>query len=338
MVDATNHRWLLAARPVGMVGEHNFRWEEAPVPEAVDGGIVVRALYLSVDPTNRGWMTDRPSYMPPVGIGDVMRGYGAGEVVQSRSPHFAPGDLVSGMIGWQRYVAADARGAAAFQPLPSGVPIPTALSLFNVTGMSAYFGLLELGRPRAGETVLVSGAAGAVGSVAAQIAKIHGCRVVGTAGSDAKCAWLAADLGLDAAINYRTEDVAARLRETCPTGIDVYFDNVGGPLLETVLDQIAVRARIVLCGGISEYNATERRPGPANLMNLVLRRARIEGFIITDYQSRFPQAAADLSRWMAEGSLVSREQIVDGLENAPRALRMLFEGGNTGKLLVKIGG
>ena len=333
----TNRSWVLAHRPSGMVQETDFELRESAIPEPGAGEILVRTIYCSLDPAMRGWMVDRPSYVPPVQIGEVMRAGGCGEVVKSNNPGFVPGDLVTGMTGWQEYCLSDGSGLMAMRKLAPGTDLRASMGVFSGAGMSAYFGLLDLGQPKAGEVVVVSGAAGAVGSVAGQIAKIKGCRVVGIAGSDEKCAWLVDELGFDAAINYKTENVAVRLHETCPDGIDVYFDNVGGPILDMVLAQIRMKARIVLCGGISAYNAEVPPPGPANLMMLVGMRARMEGFIIIDYIPRFPEAGEEMGRWMAEGRLKARDTIVEGIEKAPRALQMLFEGGNTGKLLLKVG-
>lgn len=333
MAERVNHRWALVARPVGMVSDALFRWEEAPVPQPGPGQVLLRNLYLSLDPTNRGWMTENPGYVPPIPLGEVVRGYGIAVVEESRDPRFAPGDLVSGMIGWQEYSCLPVDTLA---PVPANVPPPTALNVFNATGYTAYFGLLDIGKPQPGETVVISGAAGAVGSLAGQIARIIGCRVVGIAGGPEKCRWLVEELGLDGAIDYKSENVRARLKELCPDGIDVYFENVGGSILEAALDHLRLRARIVLCGMIATYNDTAPRPGPANLINLVLRRARMEGFLVTDYTPRFGEAAREMAQWLAEGKLRSRETVVEGLENAPAALRMLFTGGNVGKLVLKI--
>ncbi len=327
-----NRQWVLASRPSGMVGEENFRFVEAPIPDPGEGEYLVRTLYVSVDPAMRGWLVDRPSYVPPVGIGEVMRASGAGRVVASNNSSMPVGRIVTGLTGWQDYAVA----REGFRPLPDGVTPEAALSVLGLTGMTAYFGLFDVGELEEGETVVVSGAAGAVGSVAGQIAKIKGCRVVGIAGSPDKCAWVTDDLGFDACIDYRAEDVGRRLRETCPDGIDLYFDNVGGPILDLALARINERARIVLCGAISSYNATEPRPGPSNLGVLIPKRGRMEGFIVFDYASRYKEAAREMGAWIAEGKLQSREQLVEGLERAPDALRMLFEGANTGKLLVKV--
>lgn len=333
----TNHQWLLAARPSGMITGDEFKWNEAPVPEPGPGQFVVRVVYVSLDPAMRGWMTDRRSYVPPVGIGEVMRAGGVGEVVASNHPGYAAGDLVTGTPGWQEYAVTDGSGMMPMRKLAPGTDLKTSMGVLGGTGLTAYFGVLDVGQPKPGETVVVSGAAGATGSVAGQIAKIQGCRVVGLAGSDEKCAWLTGELGFDAAINYKTANIARALHEACPKGIDVYFDNVGGEILNTVLAQINLRARLVICGGISGYNAVEPMPGPSNYMQLVVMRARMEGFLVSDYASRFGEAITAMSQWIAEGKLKSAETVVQGLENAPKAFRMLFEGGNTGKLLVQVG-
>jgi NADPH-dependent curcumin reductase CurA len=337
MPPTTNRLLVLSERPHGET-DAVFELREAPIPSLADGEVLVRTIYVSIDPTMRGWLIDRPSYVPPVQLGEVMRAGGCGEVVDSANAAFKPGDLIQGLTGWQEYAVLGANPLVSPQPVPPGLPLPLAMSVFNATGMTAYFGMLDVARPNAGETVVVSGAAGATGSVAGQIAKIQGCRVVGLAGTDEKCAWVRDDLGFDDCINYRTEDVDAALRRACPDGVDVYFDNVGGEILDIVLGMINLNARVALCGGISSgYRDAPPPPGPRNLMNLVGMRARMEGFLIIDYFDRFPEAAAVMAGWMAEGRLKSREHIVQGLENAPDALRMLFEGGNTGKLLVQVG-
>lgn len=332
----TNRQWLLSKRPVGMVGPHNFELREAAVAGLEEGGVVVRNLMFSFDPTQRGWMEDRPSYMPPVAIGEVMRATGVGQVIESKRDEFAVGDLVQGMLGWQDYCVTSAAGPLALTKLPEGVTPELALSALGLTGLTAYFGLFDLGQPKAGETVLVSGAAGATGSVAAQIAKLEGCRVVGIAGGPEKCAWLMREAKLDAAIDYKSEDVRARIGQTCPDGVDVYFDNVGGEILEAALDHIGQRARVVLCGGISGYNDEKPRPGPSNLMNLVIRRGRMEGFIVIDYVARFGEAIPKLLAWVNEGKIAQAVDLQQGLENAPATLARLFEGKNLGKQLLEI--
>ncbi|WP_104987346.1 NADP-dependent oxidoreductase [Sorangium cellulosum] len=331
-----NRRWLLASRPAGGIEEHNFTWAEEPAPElTADGQILIRNLYLSVDPAQRGWAS-RDTYVPAVPLGEVMRSFGAGRVVASRAPGFAPGDLVQGMVGWQDYVVLDAGGPSRPTRIPPGVSLPVALSAIGLTGLTAYFGLLDLGRPTAGETVVVSGAAGATGMMAGQIAKLKGCRVIGIAGGPDKCSFVVDQLGFDAAIDYKSEDVLARLGALCPKGIDVYFDNVGGEILDAALAHIALRGRVVLCGAISTYTAAELPPGPRNYRNLIFKRARMEGFIVIDYFDRAPEAAKELVGWVASGKIKDHHDVQEGLENAPRVLRRLFEGANLGKQLLKI--
>lgn len=336
MADGRNRQIVLAARPVGMIKETDFTRREVPIPVPGDGEFLVRNIYLSLDPTIRGWMNAADTYLPAIKIGEVMRGGGAGVVIESRNPHYAVGDYVFGMIGWQDYVVGRGDGPVPMMVIPKGVPLTAALSIFGITGMTAYFGMLDIGQPRPGETVVVSGAAGATGSVAGQIAKLKQCRVVGLAGSDDKCSWLTNDLGIDACINYKTENVTVRLKHTCPAGIDVYFDNVGGAILDSVLTLINRRARVVLCGAISMYNAVELPPGPRHYVQLIIQRARMEGFIVTDYLPRFGEAVVQLSQWLADGKLKYTVDVVDGLENATTAINRLFTGANTGKLLVKI--
>lgn len=331
----TNVQVLLKARPEGLPKESDFEIVETAVPSPGDGEVLVRNVYLSLDPAMRGWMTDRKSYIPPVALGAVMRGLTVGEVVESKHDGFAPGDLVSGPVGWQSYGAVEGKN---LDKLPPGTPLEVALGPLGMTGLTAYFGLLDVGEPKEGETVVVSAAAGAVGSIVGQIARIKGCRVVGFAGTDDKCQWLVDDLGFDAAINYKTADLDEEIRRTCPKGVDVYFDNVGGEILDTVLRYINMRARVVICGAISQYNATEAVPGPSNYLSLLVNRGRMEGFIIFDYQKRYGEAQAELGKWLAEGKLQFRSDIVDGLKNAPKALLRLFDGSNTGKLMVRVGG
>ncbi len=329
-------RILLASRPHGLVDEGNLRLDEsAPVPEPAEGQALVRIRYLSIDPTIRTWMDDAPGYLPPIGIGDVVRSGGVGEVVVSRSERYQPGDLVFGMLGWQDYALAD-EGEASMTVLPPGVDPTVAIGVLGVTGMTAYFGLLDIGQPKPGDTVVVSGAAGATGSVVGQLANIEGAgTVVGIAGSAEKCAWLTGELGFDHAINYRDDDVGKRLRSTCPDGIDVYFDNVGGTILDDCLAQLAMKARVVLCGAISQYNE-DRPEGPRNYLSLIVKRARMEGFLILDYLDRFPEAQIRMAGWVMEGRIQHREHVVEGLEQAGGALNLLFSGGNTGKVIVRV--
>jgi NADPH-dependent curcumin reductase CurA len=333
--ESKNRQWILDTRPMGNLTGKEFVWNEASIPKPADGQVLVRNLWLSFDPTQRGWMA-RDSYVPMVRLGEVMRASGVGQVIESRHPEFKPGDVVQGWFGWQDYIATDGRGLGGLRKLPPGVPPNTALSLFGITGNTAYFGITDIGQVKAGETVVVSGAAGSTGSVAGQIAKIKGCRVIGTAGGKEKCDWLVRVAGFDAAIDYKSEDIGSRLSALCPNGIDVFFDNVGGVVLNEVLARINLKARIVLCGAISRYNETVLPPGPSNYFNLTPKRARMEGFIILDYVPRFSESIAALSRWQQEGKLVQKEDVAVGLENAPRALMRLFTGENFGKQLLKI--
>jgi NADPH-dependent curcumin reductase CurA len=330
-----NRRLVLAERPTGMVDDQTIRVEEAAIPQPGAGEALARVRYLSIDPTIRTWMDDAPGYLPPIGIGEVVRGAGIAEVIESNSDSFTPGQLLFGLPGWQDYVILD-ESAPAMQPVPEGIEPTTALGVLGITGMTAYFGLTDVGRVKEGDVVVVSGAAGATGSTAGQIAKIKGAAfVVGLAGSPEKCAWLVDELGFDAAIDYKTENVAARLRETCPEGIDLYFDNVGGEILNACLGQLAMRGRVVLCGAISSYNQSKAL-GPSNYTNLIVRRGRMEGFIILDYFGRFPEAQAEMAQWVASGQVKAAEHIVEGLQHAPEALNLLFTGGNTGKVIVKV--
>ena len=330
-----NRQWRLARRPSGMVQSSDFTWTEEPVPSVGEGQTLVRNLYLSMDPTQRGWMS-RDTYLPAIAIGDVVRSLGVGQVVGSRHASFKPGDLVQGGVGWQDYLLTDGGGELPVSKLPPGVDIPLAMSVLGLTGITAYFGLLEVGRPEAGETVVVSGAAGATGSVVGQIAKIKGCRVVGIAGGPEKCAWLTEKAGFDAAIDYKAERADRRLRDLCPDGIDVFFDNVGGAILDAALAHLARRGRVVICGAIAGYNEKVPPPGPRNYLSLLVQRGRMEGFIILDYMDRAGEAVAALSQWVREGKLHHEEDIQEGLENAPSTLLRLFEGKNRGKQLLKI--
>ena len=332
----TNRQWLLERRPQGMVRTEDFRLHAAPMPVPGTGEVLVRNTFLSFDPTQRGWLEDRPSYMPPVQLGEPMRATSVGEVVESRNPNFKAGDIVQGMGGWQEYYVGSATGMIGVRKLPAGVPPSWFLGVLGVTGLTAYFGLLNLGEPQAGQTVLVSGAAGATGSVAGQIARIKGCRVVGIAGGPDKCRWLRDTARFDATIDYKSENVDARIGELCPQGVNVYFENVGGEILEAALNHLALHARIVMCGGISGYNDSTPAPGPRNLMNIVVQRARMEGFIVIDYFDRMEQAMADLSGWIQSGQLVQQEDIQHGFENIPATLNRLFTGQNLGKQLLQL--
>lgn len=332
-----NRQWLLAKRPHGMVGEGNFDYVETPIPEPGDGEVLVRNLYLSFDPTQRGWMEDVESYLPPVNLGEPMRAGSIGQVAESNHPGFDVGDIVQTTGGWQDLVVvAPETAVMGLNKVPDGVPPEMMMSVFGVTGLTAYFGLLDLGQPKEGETVLVSGAAGATGSVAGQIARIKGCRVVGIAGGPEKCAWLKNEAGFDEVIDYKNENVNQRIAETCPNKVDVFFDNVGGEILEAALNHINMHARVVLCGGISAYNATEPVPGPSNLMNLVIMRARMEGFIVIDYMDRAAEAVGELMNWITNDGLIYQVDVQEGFENIPSTLQRLFTGQNLGKQLLKI--
>jgi NADPH-dependent curcumin reductase CurA len=329
-----NRQFRLAARPVGMPKRSDWELTTEPVPEPGDGQVLVQVQYLSLDPAMRGWMNEGRSYIPPVGIGEVMRASGAGRVVTSRHPDFAPGDCVTGIFGIQEYAVMD--GKALTKVDASAVPLPVYVSVLGMTGMTAYFGLLDVGKPEAGQTVVVSGAAGAVGTIVGQIAKIKGCRVVGIAGGAEKCRFIVDELGFDAAIDYKSENLVKTLRTHCPKGIDVYFDNVGGDVLDACLVNLARRARIVICGAISQYNATAGVKGPSNYMMLLVTRSRMEGFVVFDYADRYAEGARQLVQWLKEGRLKSREDIVKGFETFPETLLKLFAGENVGKLILEV--
>jgi NADPH-dependent curcumin reductase len=332
----TNRRILLAKRPDGMITDDCFEVAESPAPEPGDGEAIVKVDYVSLDPTMRGWMTDEPSYLPPVGIGEVMRSAGSGTVVESRTAEYPVGAKVMGLVGWQDYAVLGGPNGAFVRVIDPAIDLAEALSVYGTTGLTAYFGVVDIGQPKAGETFVVSGAAGGVGSIAGQLGKIFGCRVVGIAGTAEKCEWLTSELGFDAAINYHTQDVDKSLQEACPNGIDVYFDNVGGDILDAALGQMNNFGRIIACGMISQYNATELAPGPRNIINVVGRRLRMQGLILLDHLDRFDEAAAQLGTWMSEGRLQNRVHLVDGLLEAPRSLNMLFTGENIGKLVVRV--
>lgn len=327
----TNHRITLAQRPVGGIGAECFAVDAVDAPTPGPGQALVEVTWLSIDPTMRGWMAE-DGYLPAIRIGDPIRSGGLGTVIESNNDAFPLGSTVFTMTGWQQYalVGDDAR------VIPEGIEPEAALSVFGITGLTAYFALLEVGEPNEGDTVLVSAAAGATGSVVGQIARIKGCRVVGIAGTDDKCSWLTDELGFDAAINYRTQDVSKGICEICPKGVDVYFDNVGGSILEAALDHLAIGARVVICGAISQYNDTEPTPGPSNLINLAGSRARMGGFLLLDYMDRADEAIADLATWVLAGDLTYSVDVVEGLDNAPAALNRLFTGANTGKVMVKL--
>jgi NADPH-dependent curcumin reductase CurA len=306
-----NRQWRLAVRPIGFIKESDFEWREEPVPGPGEGEILVRNIYLSLDPANRGWVREVKSYIPPVAIGEVMRGITIGVVEESHHTDFQAGDIVQGILGWQEYALTDGTGLTQLPRDPS-LPLTAYMGLFGIIGPTAYFGLLDIGK------------------------KIKGCRVVGIAGTDEKCRWITDELGFDAAINYKTEPVHERLKTHCPNGIDVYFDNVGGEILDAVLSLINVKARVAVCGLISQYNAEEPIPGPYNFRSILTQRARVEGFIILDHMGRFQEAFEELGNWLTEGKIQYRVDIIDGLENAPRGINKLFDGSNKGKLIVKV--
>ncbi len=338
MGETVSHAWVLKRRPQGRISRDDYDWVESRLPEPGADQVLVRTIYLSLDPTNRIWASDMDQYMPPVELGEVMRGGTLGVVEASGHAGFAPGDVVQGIWGWQSHYLADGGAGLTKMPVTPGVPLDAYMSVLGATGMTAYFGLLDIGKPQAGETVVVSAAAGAVGSIVGQIAKIKGCRAVGIAGSEDKCRHLTEDLGFDAAINYKTADLDAALAAACPDGIDVYFENTGGAISDAVFPRLNLHARVPLCGLISHYNdfdgATGVR-GPNNYQQVLMKRVLIQGFIIIDYFPKFPQGIAEMAGWLAEGKIKYRTDVVDGLENAVEAVNRLFDGANTGKLLVR---
>ncbi len=331
-----NKQVTLAARPKGFPKESDFKVVQAPVPEPGAGQILVRMLYISVDPYMRGRMNDVKSYTPALQIGEVMGAGAVGEVVDSKNARFQVGDVVEGFFGWQQYAISAGEGVRKLDP--SVAAVSTALGVLGMPGLTAYFGFLDVGKPRSGETVVVSGAAGAVGSLVGQIAKISGCRAVGIAGSDAKCAWLTGELGFDSAFNYKTaSDYGAKLSELCPEGVDIYFDNVGGAITDAVFATLNSGARIVVCGQIAQYNAEKPEIGPRLLWHLIVKRARAEGFLVFDYASRYAEGLRQLAMWINAGKLKYHEQVVHGIENTPRAFIGMLRGENTGKQLVRVG-
>lgn len=326
----------LAHRPIGLPRESNFELAEVRIPEPRKGEVLVRNIYMSVDPYMRGRMIDRPSYVPPFQIGEPLAGACVGQVVVSKIAMFQAGDYVSGAQGWREYYVSD--GTALTKIDPHLAPIQTYLGALGMPGMTAYVGLLYIGQPKAGETVFVSAASGAVGAVVCQIAKIKGCRVIGSAGSREKVAWLMNEARIDGAFNYKeTGDLVAEVGNHCPNGIDVYYENVGGKHLEASLEHMNISGRIVMCGMISQYNSIEPEPGPRNLFYVTTKRLTVQGFIVSDHLDRRSQFLKDMSQWIAEGKIRWRETIIAGIENAPKAFIALFKGENFGKMLVKIG-
>lgn len=331
----TNRQWVLARRPRGLVADGDLELVEAPVPALGDGEVLVRTLYLSLDPTNRTWMNDAEGYLPPVGLGEVMRGLTLGVVEQSRSDRYKPGDIVTPLQGgWALYTVAH-ESAVRPSPRVPGLPLTANLSVLGMTGMTAYFGVTDVCRPQPGETMVISAAAGAVGSIAGQIAKVKGARVIGIAGGAAKCRWLVEDLGFDAAIDYKGEDVGAALDRLAPDGIDINFENVGGDIMNAVWNRMKVHGRMAVCGMISAYNATSA-PKPPNLARIITHRLSIQGFLVLDYAPRAREMAAELGPWVADGKVKWKVHVDDGLEGAIQSLNRLFTGDHDGKLLVRV--
>ncbi len=335
MSAGTNRQWLLAKPPDGLVSGANFRWTESSIPSPGPGQALVRNLWLSFDPTQILGM-GLPTESDGVPVGTVMRGLAASQVIESRHPTYRTGDLLHGYSGWEDYSIAEGRGYIPTARVPPGVPPNLAVGTLGITGMVAYFGVMEVGRPRKGETFVVSAAAGGVGTIASQIAKIQGARVIGIAGGAEKCGWLVGELGLDAAIDHRTGDVGAQLDALCPEGIDIFFDNVGGPVLDEALARLRRNGRVVLCGGTSLYTQDGRPAGPSNYLQLVMVNGRMEGLLAKDYFDRYPEAIAVLRGWLRSGQLRSMEDVVVGLEHAPTTLARLFTSSNVGKQLLKI--
>jgi NADPH-dependent curcumin reductase CurA len=330
-----NRQVTLGSRPAGFPELSDFRLDSLPLPSVREGEVLVRSVFLSLDPYMRGRMSDAPSYAPPLRIGEVMTGAAVGIVVESRAAAFVPGDAVVGMLGWQEYAALP--GGELRHVDPALAPISTALGVLGMPGLTAYFGLLDIGDPKAGETVVISGAAGAVGMVAGQVAKIKGCRVVGVAGSDAKVAWLVDSLGFDAAFNYRmAPDLGSKVESLCPDGVDVYFDNVGGEITDAVMRAINPGARIAVCGQISQYNLLKPEPGPRWMGQLIVKQAKVQGFLVSGYAARFPEGLDEMARWLKQGKLKYREDIARGLESAPEAFIGMLRGKNEGKQLVRL--
>ena len=334
MQKVLNKQIILEKRPVGKIADGDLRFDEQEVQDIPEGSALIENLYVSIDPTHRIWMSSMRQYMDPIKLGAVIRALGVGKVKASKDPKLSEGAIVTGELGWQTHAI---RKASEVFPVPfEPKPISSLLSVYGLTGVTAYFGLLDIGQPKAGETVLVSGAAGAVGSVVGQIAKIKGCRVVGVCGSDEKCDWIVNELGFDAAIQYKRQNLSEAIKETCPQGIDVYFENVGGDVLESSLLQMNQFSRLVLCGLISNYNLTKAPEGVKNFAQILMQRIKVQGFIASDYLPRWPEAIAQLSSWVQEGKIKYKEDIVDGLSQIPSAVNKLFEGTNSGKLMAKV--
>lgn len=328
-----NKQVKLAARPTGMPKDSDWKFAEAPVPEVADGQVLIKITHVSLDPAMRAWMNEGATYIDDVKLDEVMRAGAVGHVLESKSPQLEVGDAVRGVLGVQQYAVASAKAVTKIDT--SLAPIERYLGLLGWPGMTAYFGLLDIGKPKEGETVVVSGAAGAVGSATGQIAKIKGCRAIGIAGGPEKCAYIVDELGFDGAIDYKSQDVRAGLRELCPDRVDIYFDNVGGPILDAALSRIARGGRVVISGAISQYN-DRHFTGPNNYMALLMYRARMEGFVVFDYEREFPKAAVEIARWMREGKLQTKEHVIEGIENFPSAMGRLFSGEKLGKLVLAV--
>ena len=337
MKNDVNNQWVLANHPTGMVKTSDFKQVEAEMAEPKDGEITVKVTHVAFEPAMRGWINKGDSYVKGVEIGDVMRAQSVGEIIESKNDAYKAGDIVSGFFGWQEFATLEPTDSMfPIQVLPQGVTAEMALSVLGITGLTAWGGLLEIGKPQEGDTVVVSGAAGATGNIAGQIAKIKGCRVIGIAGGAEKCQWLIDELGFDGAVDYKSENVSKKLQELCPGGINVFFDNVGGEILEAALDNITTGARVVICGGIVGYNAEELPSGPRNYMNLVLNSANMEGFLLGQFGPKLGQAGMELGQWVAEGKLKFTVDVQEGFENVPQTFLRLFEGKNLGKQLCKI--
>ena len=331
-----NKQWRLKARPVGAPDADTWEYTETDLPTISDGELLIKIEYISMDPARRVGLNDAKSYIPPVQIGEVMRAGTVGKVIESKHEKFAVGDYVVGHNGVQSYAVSD--GAGLHKVDPNLAPLSYYLGVLGMPGMTGYFGLLKTGAPKAGETVVISGAAGAVGSLVGQIAKLKGCRVVGIAGGSEKCKFLVDELGFDAAIDYKNENVKKGLKQACPNGVDVFFDNVGGDILNDVLTQINLHARIVICGAISQYNNTTEVTGPSNYLSLLVNRARMEGIVVFDNIKEYPTAMKDIAGWIGSGDIKVKDHIVEGIETFPDTLMMLFKGENFGKLVLKVEG
>ena len=330
-----NKQWILNSFPVGEIQDNDLILRDSELNAINDGEVLIKNIYLSLDPANRGWMSGRASYVDAMKIGDIMRGGTIGIIKESKNEKYKEGQIVQYQGGWQEYCINEGQGLRLV-PQNSGLDLPSFLSVMGMPGITAYFGLLDVLKPMEGETLVVSGAAGAVGSIVSQIAKIKGCNVIGIAGTEEKCNWLLRDLKVDGVINYKTENLKDRLKDLCPNGVDMYFDNVGGEITEAVINRFNIGGRMSICGQISGYNSETVQPGPRNWINILVKRLKVQGFIVFDYQSRAKEAFIDMSKWIAEGKLHHKNHIVDGLENAVSSLKMLFSGENKGKMIVRI--